>query len=90
MDIKNERVCTFKNRMTIYDFIKEMRISYLDVKSTITGSTEPLNDEVFEEVFEHADYLNEELKTSEYTNDGVILNNLYIYDISENIIKNIN
>ena len=76
--------------MTIYDFIKEMRISYLDAKSTITGSTEPLNDEVFEEVFEHADYLNEELKTSEYTNDGVILNNLYIYDISENIIKNIN
>ena len=76
--------------MTIYDFIKEMRISYLDAKSTITGSTEPLNDEVFEEVFVHADYLNEELKTSEYTNDGVILNNLYIYDISENIIKNIN
>ena len=76
--------------MTIYDFIKEMRISYLDAKSTITGSTEPLNDEVFEEVFEHADYLNEELKTSEYTNNGVILNNLYIYDISENIIKNIN
>ena len=76
--------------MTIYDFIKEMRISYLDAKSTITGSTEPLNDEVFEEVFEHTDYLNEELKTSEYTNDGVILNNLYIYDISENIIKNIN
>lgn len=76
--------------MTIYDFIKEMRISYLDAKSTTTGSTEPLNDEVFEEVFEHADYLNEELKTSEYTNGGVILNNLYIYDISENIIKNIN
>ena len=77
-------------RMTIYDFIKEMRITYLEAKLTITGSTEPLNDEVFEEVFEHTDYLNEELKTSEYTNDGVILNNLYIYDISENIIKNIN
>ena len=72
--------------MTIYDFIKEMRISYLDAKSTIAGSTEPLNDEVFE----HADYLNEELKTSEYTNGSVILNNLYIYDISGDIIKNIN
>ena len=72
--------------MTIYDFIKEMRISYLEAKSSIAGSTEPLNDEILG----CTDYLNEELKTSEYTNGGVILNNLYIYDISENIIKNIN
>lgn len=73
-------------RMTIYDFIKEMRISYLEAKSTITGSTEPLNDEILG----CTDCLNEELKTSEFTNDGVILNNLYIYNISRNIIKNIN
>lgn len=76
-------------RMTIYDFIKEMRISYLEAKSTITGSTEPLN-ALNGEILGCTDCLNEELKTSEFTNDGVILNNLYIYNISENIIKNIN
>ena len=53
--------------MTIYEFIKEMRISYLEAKSTITDSEETLN-------IEYTDCLNEELKTSEFTNDGVILN----------------
>ena len=78
--------------MTIYDFIKEMRISYLEAKLTITDSTEPLNalNALNGEILGCADCLNEELKTSEFTNDGVILNNLYIYNISENIIKNIN
>ena len=81
-------------RMTIYDFIKEMRISYLEAKSTITGSTEPLNalNALNGEILGCTDCLNElneELKTSEFTNEGVILNNLYIYNISENIIKNI-
>lgn len=78
--------------MTIYDFIKEMRISYLEAKSTITGSTEPLNalNALSGEILGCTDCLNEELKTSEFTNDGVILNNLYIYNISENIIKNVN
>ena len=61
--------------MTIYEFIKEMRISYLEAKSTITDSEETLNDEVLG----YTDCLNEEFKTSEFTNDGVILNNLYIY-----------
>lgn len=55
--------------MTIYDFIKEMRITYLEAKSTITGSTE--NRKLKDEVFGYTDYLNEELKTSEYTNDDV-------------------
>ena len=77
--------------MTIYDFIKEMRISYLEAKSTITDSTEPLNalNALNGEILGYTDCLNEELKTSEFTNEGVILNNLYIYNISENIIKNI-
>ena len=72
--------------MTIYEFIKEMRISYLEAKSTITDSEETLNDEVLG----YTDCLNEELKTSEFTNNGVILNNLYIYNISKNILCRFN
>lgn len=89
--------------MTIYDFIKEKELAYLEARLVMVKDTysekdlKQLKDKIYDiknedkfVVLGYTDCLNEEVKSTEFTgNYNIVFNDTYIYNHNKNVISKI-
>lgn len=89
--------------MTIYDFIKEKELAYLEAQLVMMKGTysekdlKQLKDKIYDiknedkfVVLGYTDCLNEEVKSTEFTGScNIVFNDAYIYNPDKNVISKI-